>query len=74
MDYSTPGSSVLHYLPEFVQIHVHCISDAIYALHLLLPPSTFAFDLSQHQGLFQLVSSSNQVVKVLEQFLPQLKP
>ena len=22
-DYSTTGSSVLHYLPEFVQIHVH---------------------------------------------------
>jgi len=23
MDYSIPGSSVLHYLPEFVQINVH---------------------------------------------------
>ena len=23
MDGSMPGSSVLHYLPEFVQIHVH---------------------------------------------------
>ena len=23
MDYSTPGSSVLHYLLEFAQIHVH---------------------------------------------------
>ena len=27
MDYSTPGLPVLHYLPEFVQIHVHWISD-----------------------------------------------
>ena len=23
MDYSMPGSSVLYYLPEFAQIHVH---------------------------------------------------
>ena len=23
VDCSTPGSSVLHYLPEFAQIHVH---------------------------------------------------
>ena len=23
MDYSTPGFSVLHYLPEFAQTHVH---------------------------------------------------
>ena len=29
-------------------------------------PSPFAFNLSQHQGLFQWVSSSHQVAKVLE--------
>ena len=29
MDGSTPGSSVLHYLSEFAQIHVHCVGDAI---------------------------------------------
>ena len=29
-------------------------------------PSPFAFNLSQHQGLFQWVGSSHQVVKVLE--------
>ena len=29
MDYATPGSSVLHYLPEFAQVHGHWISDAI---------------------------------------------
>ena len=29
MNCSLPASSVLHYLPEFVQIHVHWISDAI---------------------------------------------
>ena len=30
------------------------------------PPSSLALSLSQHQGLFQLVSSSHQVTKVLE--------
>ena len=34
--------------------------------HSLLPPSPPAFNLSQHQGLFQRVSSSHQVTKVLE--------
>ena len=29
MDCSTPGPSVLHYLPEFAQIHVHWVGDAI---------------------------------------------
>ena len=29
MDCSVPGSCVLHYLPEFAQIHVHYIIDAI---------------------------------------------
>ena len=29
MDCSTPGSSVFQYLPEFAQIHVHWLSDAI---------------------------------------------
>ena len=35
-------------------------------LILLLPPSPPAFNLSQHQGLFQWVSSLHQVDKVLE--------
>ena len=34
MDCSTPGFPVLHYLPEFVQIHVHWVSDA--TNHLIL--------------------------------------
>ena len=29
MDFKPPGSSVLYYLPEFVQIHVHWVTDAI---------------------------------------------
>ena len=60
---------ILHYLLEFAHIHVQWISDAIQPSHLLLPPSPPALNLSQPQGLFQWVSSSHQVVKVLE---PQL--
>ena len=52
------GSSVLHYLPEFAQTHVHWVSDAIQPSHPLLPPSPPALNISQHQGLFQWVSSS----------------
>ena len=66
MDYSTPCSPVHHYLPEFAQTHVYWGSDAIQPSHPLSPPSTPAFNLSQHQGLFQWVSSSHQVAKVLE--------
>ena len=72
MDSSIPGSSVLCYLPEFAQIHVHWVSDAILPSHRLPPPSLIAFKLSQHQGLFQWVSSSHQIAKVLEfQLQPQ---
>ena len=42
------------------------ISDAIQPSHPLSSPSPHAFNLSQHQGLFQGVSSLHQVVKVLE--------
>ena len=41
MDYSTPGSSVFHYLLEIAQIHVHWVSDAIQPFHPLLPPFSF---------------------------------
>ena len=60
-----PGFSVLHYLPEFAQMNVHWVSDAIQPLNPLFPPS-FALNLSQHQCHFQWVSSSHQVTKVLE--------
>ena len=66
MDCSTPGFPVLHHLLELAQNHVHWVSDAIQPSHPLLPPSLSAFSLSQHQGLFQWVSSSYQVTKVLE--------
>ena len=53
-------------LPEFTQIHVLWVSDAIQPSHPLSSPSPPAFNLSQHQGLFQQVSYSHQVAKVLE--------
>ena len=64
MDRSTPGLPVHHQLPEFTQPHVHWVSDATQPSHSLLSPSPPAFNLSQHQGLFQW--SSHQVAKVLE--------
>ena len=66
MGCSTPGLSVHHQLPEFTQTHVHQVGDAIQSSHPLSSPSPPAFNLSQHQGLFQWVSSSHQVAKVLE--------
>ena len=63
---STSGSSVLHSLPEFAQIHVYWVGDAIYPSHFLPPSSPFAFNLSQHQGLFQWAGSLHQVAKILE--------
>ena len=62
---STPGFSVLYYLPEFAQTHVHWVGDAIQPSHPLSSPSPPAFNLSQDQGLLQWVSSSHQVTKVL---------
>ena len=61
-----PGLPVHHQLPESTQTHVHWVGDAIQPSHPLSSPSPPAFNLSQHQGLFQWVSSSNQVTKVLE--------
>ena len=46
--YSTPDSSVLHFLPVFAQTHVHWVSDAIQPSHLLSPPS-LVLNLSQHR-------------------------
>ena len=66
MDCSTPGFPVLHYFPEFAQTHVHWVGDTIQPSHPLSSPSAPAFNLSQHQGLFQQLSSSHQVAKVLE--------
>ena len=66
MDCSTPGFPVHHQLPEFTQTQVHRVGDAIQPSHPLSSPSPPASSLCQHQGLFQWVSSSHQVPKVLE--------
>ena len=66
MDCSKPGFPVLHQLPEPTQAHVCHVGDAIQASLPLSSPSPPAFDLSQHQGLFQWVHCSYQVAKVLE--------
>ena len=63
---SMPGFPVHHQLHELTQTHVHQVSDAIQPSHPLLSPSPPAFNLFQHQGLFQRVSSLHQVAKVLE--------
>ena len=63
MDCSTPGFPVLPQLPELAQIPVHKVGDAIQPSHPLSSPPP-AFNLSQRQGHFQLVSFLHQVVKV----------
>ena len=63
---STAGFSVLHHLLELAQTYVHWVGDANQPSHLLSSPSSPAFNLSPHQGLFQWVSSLPQVAKVLE--------
>ena len=53
----TPGAALTQ---------VHWVSDAIQPSHPLSSPSPPAFYLSQHQGLFQWVSSLHQVAKILK--------
>ena len=72
MNHSTPGLPVHHQLPESTQIHVYWVGDAIQPSHPLASPSRPALNLSQHQVLFQWVSSSHQVAKVLEYSLQPL--
>ena len=66
MDCSTPGFPVHHQLPELSQTHVHWFGNAIQPTHPLSSPSPPDFNHSQHQGLFQWVSSSCQVDRILE--------
>ena len=66
MDCSIPDFSVPYHLPEFIQVYVHCIIDAIQLSHPLSPSSPSDFSLFQHQGLLQWVNSLHQVAKVLE--------
>ena len=52
MNYSMTGFPVHHQLLELAQTHVHRVSDSIQPSRPLSSPSP-AFNLSQHQGLFQ---------------------
>ena len=66
MDCIMSAFPVHHQLPELTQTHVYRGGDAFQPSHPLSSPSPPAFNLSQHQGLFQRVSSLHQMAKVLE--------
>ena len=66
MNCSMPGLPVRHQLPESTQTHVHWVNNAIQPSHPLSSPSPPALNLSQHQALFQWISSLHQVAKVSE--------
>ena len=66
MDCSIPGLPVHHQLPELIQTYVHQVSDDIQPTHPLSSPSSPAFNLFEHRGHSQGVSSSHQVAKVME--------
>ena len=57
LDCSMPGFPVHHRLLALAQTHAHRVSDAIQPSHPLSSPSPPAFNLSQHQSLFQSVLS-----------------
>ena len=59
-NHSTAGLPVYHQLQEFTQNHAHRVGDAIQPSYPLSSPSPPAPNPSQHQGLFQWVSSSHK--------------
>ena len=66
MNHSMPGLPVYHQLPEFTQIHVHRVSDAIQPSHPLSSPSPPAPNPSQHQSfpMSQLFAWGGQSIGV----------
>ena len=72
MNCSTPSFPVLYYLPEFAQIHIHCVNDAIQSTYplspLLLLPSillgirVFSNKLALHIGAQSIGSSASSLV------------
>ena len=64
MDCSIPSFLVHQKILALSQTRVHSVSDANQPSHPPSSPSPPAFNLSQHQGLFKWVSSSQQVTKV----------
>ena len=63
MDCAMPGFPVHHQLSKLAQTHVHPVSDATQPSHHITSPSPPAFNLSQHQSLFQWVGCLHQVAK-----------
>ena len=66
MDCSTPGFPVNHQVLQLAYTYVHRVRDVIQPSHPLSSPSPSTFNLSQHQDLFKRVTSSHQVVEVLD--------
>ena len=66
MNRSMPRLPVHHQLPELTQTNAHRVGDTIQSSHPLSFPSPSALNPSQNQRLFQWVSSSNEMAKVLE--------
>ena len=64
LQYSRPPFP--HHLPEFAQVYVRFIDNAVQPSHPLMPSSPSALNLSQHQGLFQWVVCSHQMTRILE--------
>ena len=65
MDHSMPGFPVLHYFPEFAQIHVHWVSNAIQPSHPRLPPFSSCPQSFPASGSFlmsQLFTSDGQSI------------
>ena len=72
MNRSTSGLPVHHQLPEFTQIHIHQVSDAIQPSHPLLSPSPPALPASGSFPMSQLFAWGGQSTRVsaLAPFLP----
>ena len=72
-DCSTPGSSVLHYIPQFAQIHVHWVSDIIQSSHPLSPPFSSCLQSFPASGSFpmsQFFTSGGQSIGASASVLP----
>ena len=66
MDCSTPGLPVHHHLLEVAQ--TLSVESVMTSNHLILLPPSPALNLSQHQGRFQWVSFSHEVIKKCQIF------
>ena len=71
---SRPGFPVHHQLPEPAQSHVHRVSDAMQPSHPVSSTSPLIFNLSQHKGLSQCISSLHHVAQVSELQLYHVLP